>query len=184
MQDVQPQYSSSPISHAGRKLMQQDVAAQISVLSPAGLPDLEILMSEDTSALDAFIVQQPTATRTDSSPSTSSNSGAGGSGSSGGGAVGQAVNCFDLPIELCIALRRGNLVSIKYVYPYVLGYLVVAWDGLLQTLLAALSATPGQLVIDAQLALVLLQQAALLVALFGGLGIVITVDYLFGMVPM
>jgi hypothetical protein len=181
--DVQSQHSSSPTSHASRKLMQQDFAAEISVLSPTGLPDLEVLMSEDTSALKAFIVQQPTATAMDSSSSGGS-SGAGGSGSSGGRAIGQAVNCFDLPIELCVALRRGNLQTIKYVYPYVLGYLVVAWDGLLQTLLAALSATPGQLVIDAQLVLLLLQQAAVLIALFGGLGIVITVDYLYGMVPM
>lgn len=169
----------------GRRLQQQELAAS----SAASLSDLtEALMSFDTStSLTGQNAAAAAAVLGSSAPAVGSSSGAATtSGVGGGAAAGNnlAINCFSLPIELCIALRRANLDVARWAYPYVLGYLAVAWAGLLQTLLAATSAVPGQLVLDAQLLLVLCQQATLIVALLGGLMIVATADRLYRMLPM
>lgn len=149
---------------SGRRLMSQ---------FGLGLPDLEALLSDDPTSLENFAaVMQPTsaAAVSDRSPDTTT------------GPSPLSANCFSLPVELCIAIRRANLHSIAFAYPYVLGYLAVTLASLMQTLLAATQA--GTMVVDANLALTLAQQASLIVALLGGMGIVVQVDRLYRMLPM
>lgn len=141
---------------SGRRLMSQ---------FGLGLPDLEALLSDDPTSLE-----NSAAAVSDRSPDTTT------------GPSPLSANCFSLPVELCIAIRRANLHSIAFAYPYVLGYLAVTLASLMQTLLAATQA--GTMVVDANLALTLAQQASLIVALLGGMGIVVQVDRLYRMLPM
>lgn len=138
-----------------------------------GLPDLEALLSDSPTSLENFAaVMQPASTAAvpERSPNTSK------------GPSPLSANCFSLPVEICIAICRANLNSIAFAYPYVLGYLAVTLASLMQTLLAATQA--GTMVIDANLALTLAQQVSLIVALLGGVGIVVEVDRLYRMLPM
>jgi hypothetical protein len=139
-----------------------------------GLPDLEALLSEDPTDLESFAAAMQPASMAAAASERSSQTSTGPSP--------LAANCFSLPVEVCIAIRRANLNSIAFAYPYVLGYLVVALSSLMQTLLAATRA--GAVVIDVNLVLTLAQQASLIVALLGGLGIVVEVDHLYHILPM
>lgn len=166
---------------AGRRLM-SDFGA--SLLGPVGASlDTEALLSDDANGLTSFrAALVPVSTeQTALQPRAAGTGRTGGAGGSGG-LNSLSNNCFLLPVELCIAIRRANLNVATYAYPYVLGYLAVAMISLWQTLIAATAA--GSLVIDAQLLLTLGQQFSLVVALLGGLGVVVSVDQLDRILPM
>jgi hypothetical protein len=177
----------------------------LSVLS-ASLPDLEVLLAEDYQTMASSLRLQPV-TQTAVLASDASHAGTvltqqstataiapvgaapGGSVSSAaGGTSGTAINpsmtanCFSLPIELCVLLRRGNMDSVHYAYPYLFGYYALVLIQLFQTIMNASST--GTMVVDAQLLLGLLEQLSTLVALNGGLGTLVNADYLMHMMPM
>jgi hypothetical protein len=89
----------------------------------------------------------------------------------GGGGAGTrqraAVNCFDLPVDLCVAIRQGNLISLGFLYPYVLGYMEMVYASLVQMLVAAGNT-----------------ELCLLAAVNGGLGIVVALDFMFHILPL
>lgn len=166
---------------SGRRLMQFGL----------GLPDLEALLSDDPSSLESFAaVMQPAASTTNlekfaavMQPASTAAVPERSSDTSTDPDNPLSANCFSLPVETCIEIRRANQASVAFAYPYVLGYLAATLASLMQTLLSATQA--GAMVIDAKLALTLAQQVSTIVALLGGMGTVVNVDRLFRlMLPM
>jgi hypothetical protein len=179
--------AAAEVMHAntGARRLKSDFASLI-----ATLPDVESLMSEGPSSitggnslLTAAEAQADAAVAVAIRPLGSS--AVAGTGGNTGGITGLsplAANCFYLPVEICLIMRRGNLQVVAYAYPYVLGYLAVAAINIMQTLMTATKT--GALVLDAQLLVILAQQLCLVVALLGGLGLVVSLDRLYRMLPM
>lgn len=165
-------------SSTGGRRLKSDFASLL-----ANLPDVESLMSEEVGSMNSlFTAAQAPATAAVAVATSPPGSGAGGNPRGLTGRSGLAANCFYLPVELCLMIRGGNLQSIGFAYPYVLGYMPVVAINILQTLMSA--SKTGALVLDAQLLLILAQQFCLVVALLGGLGLVISLDRLYRMLPM
>lgn len=93
-------------------------------------------------------------------------------------------NCFFLPVEVCSTLRGWNLRSIGFAYLYVLGYFVFAWLQLIQVVLKASSILPEALVLDAMGLLNIAQAVSTVISLFGGMGMVVSVEHLYQITPM
>jgi hypothetical protein len=170
---------SQPVSQAAVLAADASHAGSLSTQQQAAV------LAADPLHANAVLTQQSTATAAAAVGAAAAAVGGGSSASGGtfGAATNpMALNCFSLPIELCVGIRRGNLESIKYAYPYLFGYYTLVLIQLYQTIMNASST--GTMVVDAQLLLSLLEQMSTLTALNGGLVTLVTADRLMQMMPM